>query len=79
MRSAAVFASVLAFAASALAQEPSPGYAVINVPTKDEKIPSGKSFTIEWDAGKLSGPATILLLGGNDPNTLQILNSISSK
>ncbi|KAI3323608.1 Ser-Thr-rich glycosyl-phosphatidyl-inositol-anchored membrane family-domain-containing protein [Xylariaceae sp. AK1471] len=78
MRSAAVFASVLALATSVLAQEPSSQYVVIYFPQKDQSIPSGKTYTIEWDARELTGPATISLLGGNDPGTLQILDTIAS-
>lgn len=68
MRSTAVFASALAFAASALAQ--TPGFAVLTSPTQGEKVPSGKTFTIKWEAGKYTGPVTISLLGGDTPTTL---------
>ncbi|KAI1468621.1 Ser-Thr-rich glycosyl-phosphatidyl-inositol-anchored membrane family-domain-containing protein [Daldinia caldariorum] len=65
-----VFASALAFAASAFAQ--TPGYAVISSPAEGQQVPSGKTFTIKWDAGKDSGPVTITLLGGETPTTLSI-------
>ncbi|TRX97589.1 hypothetical protein FHL15_001344 [Xylaria flabelliformis] len=78
MRSATIFASVLAFAASALAQAATPGYAVVAAPGNGEVVPSGKTFTIKWSAGKFSGPATISLMGGNDPTTLQVLNPITT-
>ncbi|KAI0553668.1 Ser-Thr-rich glycosyl-phosphatidyl-inositol-anchored membrane family-domain-containing protein [Xylaria curta] len=78
MRSATIFASVLAFAASALAQAATPGYAVIAAPGNGEVVPSGKTYTIKWSAGKFSGPATISLMGGNDPTTLQVLNPITT-
>ncbi|KAI2618447.1 Ser-Thr-rich glycosyl-phosphatidyl-inositol-anchored membrane family-domain-containing protein [Hypoxylon sp. NC1633] len=68
MRSTTVLASALAFAASAFAQ--TPGYAVLTSPTEGEKVPSGSTFTIKWEAGKFTGPATISLLGGNSPTTL---------
>lgn len=68
MRSTAVFASALAFAASALAQ--TAGFAVLTSPTQGEKVPSGKTFTIKWEAGKYTGPVTISLLGGDTPTTL---------
>ncbi|KAI1802228.1 Ser-Thr-rich glycosyl-phosphatidyl-inositol-anchored membrane family-domain-containing protein [Daldinia bambusicola] len=68
MRSTTVFASALAFAASAFAQ--TPGYAVLSSPAEGQQVPSGKTFTIKWDAGKYSGPATITLLGGETPTTL---------
>ncbi|KAI1736849.1 Ser-Thr-rich glycosyl-phosphatidyl-inositol-anchored membrane family-domain-containing protein [Xylaria scruposa] len=78
MRSATIFASVLAFAASALAQAATPGYAVIAAPGNGEVVPSGKTYTIKWSAGKFSGPATISLLSGNDPTTLQVMNPITT-
>ncbi|OTA55512.1 hypothetical protein K449DRAFT_388197 [Hypoxylon sp. EC38] len=68
MRSTAIFASALAFAASALAQ--TAGFAVLTSPTEGEKVPSGKTFTIKWEAGKYTGPVTISLLGGDSPTTL---------
>ncbi|KAI1773971.1 Ser-Thr-rich glycosyl-phosphatidyl-inositol-anchored membrane family-domain-containing protein [Hypoxylon cercidicola] len=68
MRSTTVFASALAFAASVFAQ--TEGYAVMTSPTKGESVASGKTFTIEWEAGKFTGPATISLLGGDTPSTL---------
>lgn len=77
MRSATIFASVLAFAASALAQ--TSGYAVISAPADGEVVPAGKTYTIKWSAGSFSGPATISLLGGASASTLQILNSLASK
>ncbi|KAI1412575.1 Ser-Thr-rich glycosyl-phosphatidyl-inositol-anchored membrane family-domain-containing protein [Hypoxylon sp. FL1857] len=63
-----IFASALAFAASALAQ--TAGFAVLTSPTEGEKVPSGKTFTIKWEAGKYTGPVTIALLGGATPTTL---------
>ncbi|KAK6948472.1 hypothetical protein Daesc_010239 [Daldinia eschscholtzii] len=68
MRSTTVFASALAFAASAFAQ--TAGYAVLTSPAEGQQVPSGKTFTIKWEAGKYSGPATITLLGGETPTTL---------
>ncbi|KAI8965265.1 Ser-Thr-rich glycosyl-phosphatidyl-inositol-anchored membrane family-domain-containing protein [Daldinia sp. FL1419] len=68
MRSTTVFASALAFAASAFAQ--TPGYAALSSPAEGQQVASGKTFTIKWDAGKYSGPATITLLGGETPTTL---------
>ncbi|KAI0470279.1 Ser-Thr-rich glycosyl-phosphatidyl-inositol-anchored membrane family-domain-containing protein [Xylaria cf. heliscus] len=73
-----IFASILAFAASALAQDATAGYAVISAPSNGEVVPSGETFTIKWSAGKFSGPATISLMGGNDPTTLQVLNAIAT-
>ncbi|KAI1376375.1 Ser-Thr-rich glycosyl-phosphatidyl-inositol-anchored membrane family-domain-containing protein [Hypoxylon crocopeplum] len=68
MRSTTIFASALAFAASAFAQ--TDGFAVMTSPTEGEKIPSGQTFTIEWEAGTYTGPVTISILGGDTPSTL---------
>ncbi|KAI1171223.1 Ser-Thr-rich glycosyl-phosphatidyl-inositol-anchored membrane family-domain-containing protein [Nemania sp. FL0916] len=73
-----IFASVLAFTASALAQDATPGYAVVSAPSKGEEVPSGKAYTIKWSAGKFSGPATISLMGGTGPTTLEILEPIAT-
>ncbi|KAI1446775.1 Ser-Thr-rich glycosyl-phosphatidyl-inositol-anchored membrane family-domain-containing protein [Annulohypoxylon stygium] len=70
MRSTTIFASALAFAASAFAQ--TAGYAVISNPTEGTKVESGKPFTIKWDAGKYTGQATVALLGGATPSTLSV-------
>lgn len=70
MRSVAVAASALAFAASAMAQVE--GFAVMSSPAKDEKISAGSTYSIQWDAGKYSGPVVISLLGGESPETLQL-------
>ncbi|KAI1426508.1 Ser-Thr-rich glycosyl-phosphatidyl-inositol-anchored membrane family-domain-containing protein [Xylaria sp. FL1777] len=78
MRSSTLIASVLAFAASAFAQDATPGYAVVSAPGKGEIVPAGKTYTIKWSAGKFTGPATISLMGGNDPTTLVVLDPIAS-
>ncbi|KAJ3568403.1 hypothetical protein NPX13_g6431 [Xylaria arbuscula] len=76
MRSSTVFASVLAFAASTLAQ--TAGYAVVSAPGDGETVPAGKTYTIQWSAGKYTGPATISLLGGETDTTLEVLGSLGS-
>ncbi|KAI1277472.1 Ser-Thr-rich glycosyl-phosphatidyl-inositol-anchored membrane family-domain-containing protein [Xylaria sp. FL0933] len=78
MRSSTIIASVLAFAASALAQDATPGYAVVSAPGQGEVVPAGKTFTIKWSAGKFSGPATISLLAGATPQTLQVTDAIAN-
>jgi hypothetical protein len=79
MRSTTIFASALAFAASAFAQNPTEGYAVVLSPTEGQNVPAGKEFTIKWDAGKYSGAAGISLLAGADPAHLQIVDTIAGK
>ncbi|KAI2613903.1 Ser-Thr-rich glycosyl-phosphatidyl-inositol-anchored membrane family-domain-containing protein [Hypoxylon fragiforme] len=69
MRSAGLFAAAMAFAASVIAQ--TPGYAVISQPGEGSSLPSGKEFEIKWEAGAFTGPATISLLAGESPTTLQ--------
>ncbi|KAI1115956.1 Ser-Thr-rich glycosyl-phosphatidyl-inositol-anchored membrane family-domain-containing protein [Nemania sp. NC0429] len=76
MRSTTIFASVLAFAASAFAQ--TPGYAVISAPGQGAVVPAGKTYAIKWSAGKFTGPASISLLGGSSPGTLAVLSSIAA-
>ncbi|KAI0426440.1 Ser-Thr-rich glycosyl-phosphatidyl-inositol-anchored membrane family-domain-containing protein [Xylaria sp. FL1042] len=78
MRSSTIIASVLAFAASALAQDATPGYAVVSAPGQGETVPAGKTYTIKWSAGKFSGPATISLMGGASAQTLQVLDPIGN-
>ncbi|KAI0817219.1 Ser-Thr-rich glycosyl-phosphatidyl-inositol-anchored membrane family-domain-containing protein [Xylaria sp. FL0064] len=78
MRSSTIIASVLAFAASALAQDATPGYAVVSAPGEGEIVPAGKTYTITWSAGKFSGPATISLLAGATPQTLQVTDAIAN-
>lgn len=77
MRSAGLFAAAMAFAASVIAQ--TPGYAVISQPGEGSSLPSGKEFEIKWEAGAFTGPATISLLAGESPTTLQAGATIGSK
>ncbi|KAI0448505.1 hypothetical protein F5B21DRAFT_111925 [Xylaria acuta] len=79
MRSATIFASALAFAASILGQvlEPSPIYSPIYFPYENQTVRAGTLYTIEWDAREMIGPATLSLLGGNDPSTLHLLSIIA--
>lgn len=81
MRSAAIFVSALALAASAFAQVlvPTSSFSHIFLPSDGETIFAGSLFTIEWDANGLVGPATLYLLGGSDPANLQTLFTIASK
>ncbi|KAI1504324.1 Ser-Thr-rich glycosyl-phosphatidyl-inositol-anchored membrane family-domain-containing protein [Biscogniauxia marginata] len=76
MRSANVFASALAFAASALAQ--TAGFAVISAPTEGDTVSSGTTKTISWAPGSGTGKVTISLLGGETPSTLQVLGDLST-
>ncbi|KAI0396661.1 Ser-Thr-rich glycosyl-phosphatidyl-inositol-anchored membrane family-domain-containing protein [Xylariaceae sp. FL0594] len=78
MRSTAVIASVLAFAATAFAADPTDGYAVVVSPIKGQEVPAGKTFNIKWQAGTYSGPADISLLAGVDPAHLQVVDSIAN-
>ncbi|KAI1750289.1 hypothetical protein F4782DRAFT_532610 [Xylaria castorea] len=79
MHSATIFASVLAFAASILGQvlEPSPIYSPIYSLYENHTIGAGVIYTIEWDARENVRPATLYLLGGNDPATLHAVSTIT--
>lgn len=73
-------AAVLAFAASALAVDPTDGFNVITKPTKGEEVPAGSTYEIVWspDASH-PGAITIGLLGGAKPNLLDVVGTIASK
>ncbi|RYP56298.1 hypothetical protein DL770_010843 [Monosporascus sp. CRB-9-2] len=68
MRSVAVVASSLAFAASVTAQVA--GFAAMSAPAEGEVIPAGSTYTIQWGAGGYTGSVRITLLGGQTPETL---------
>ncbi|CAJ2501109.1 Uu.00g039620.m01.CDS01 [Anthostomella pinea] len=76
MHASTIYASVLAFAASAMAQ--TAGYAVMTSPASGEVLPAGETFTIVWEAGSYTGPATINLVGGVTPSTLVPMGAIST-
>ncbi|KAI1817743.1 Ser-Thr-rich glycosyl-phosphatidyl-inositol-anchored membrane family-domain-containing protein [Poronia punctata] len=78
MRSSTVFASVLAFAASAFAADPTEGYAVVLSPTEGDNVPAGETFTVKWDAGSFTGPADIALLAGKAPGLLEVVESLAA-
>lgn len=71
-------AAVLAFAASALAVDPTDGFNVITKPTKGEEVPAGSTYEIVWspDASH-PGAITIGLLGGAKPNLLDVVGTIA--
>ncbi|KAI1123101.1 hypothetical protein F5Y10DRAFT_270424 [Nemania abortiva] len=79
MRYCTIFGSILALSASALAQvlDPTPGFSSIYFPRDGETIVAGTLYHVEWDADELVGPATLYLLGGDDPATLQALSTIA--
>ncbi|RYP81288.1 hypothetical protein DL769_002017 [Monosporascus sp. CRB-8-3] len=76
MRSLAVVASSLAFAASVTAQVP--GFAAMSAPAQDEVVPAGSTYTIKWGAGTYTGNVKISLLGGTTPETLVPSGEIAS-
>lgn len=71
-------ATVLAFAASAMAAvgvDAVEGFDAINTPAEGEKVPAGKPYVVKWDKPKApytDGKVFIQVLGGKDPNTLQV-------
>ena len=73
--SAAAFA---AFITAVLAQ--TADFDAITKPTKDEKIPAGSTYQVEWQvSAQYLGPVTLSLLGGADPGSLQALGAIGSE
>ncbi|KAI1334757.1 Ser-Thr-rich glycosyl-phosphatidyl-inositol-anchored membrane family-domain-containing protein [Xylariaceae sp. FL0016] len=76
MRSAAVVASVLAFAASTMAQVP--GFAVMTSPANEQTVEAGETFTIVWQPGAYTGSATIELIGGATQNTQIPLKTLAT-
>ncbi|RYP21758.1 hypothetical protein DL767_009187 [Monosporascus sp. MG133] len=76
MRSFAVIASSLAFAASVTAQVA--GFAAMTAPTEGEVVPAGSTYTIQWGAGGYTGSVRITLLGGQTPETLEVAGDIAS-
>lgn len=69
-------ATILAFAASALAVgvDPTTGFTQVNTPNEDEQVPAGKPYVVKWEnpAPYADGPVYIQLLGGKDANTLTV-------
>ncbi len=77
-------AAVLTVASLVAAQRKNPptdGFAPISKPTKDEKVPAGKTYEIVWEptADKYPGTVTITLLGGPNQAGLQILGDIEGE
>ncbi|KAK2595507.1 hypothetical protein QQS21_006782 [Conoideocrella luteorostrata] len=73
-------AAVLAFAAFALAQDPSADFDPVFNPTMNEVITAGKPFTITWDAISkyADGTISIELIGGATQSTQQHIDNIAS-
>lgn len=64
-------ATLLAWVSAALAQ--TAGFDAITVPTKDESVPAGSTYTVKWDySADYAGTVSIQLLQGADPTTLQL-------
>lgn len=71
-------ATVLAFAASALAQ--TTGFDAITKPIKDEAVPAGSTYEIVWSPDATHpGTIKIGLLGGASQGTLDVIDTIASK
>ncbi|KAK2591133.1 hypothetical protein QQS21_011171 [Conoideocrella luteorostrata] len=73
-------AAVLAFAATALAQEPTHDFDPVSKPAMNEVITAGKTFTITWDAiaKYADGTISIELIGGATQPTQQHVDNIAS-
>lgn len=73
-----VSAAFLAFVASAFAQ--TDGFDALTTPIKDENLPAGKAYDVNWQPGTYTtGTVSLSLLGGATPATLQVLGSIACK
>jgi hypothetical protein len=83
MHSVALFASIVAVAAPALAQVlvPTPWFSEPYFPQEaSEYIGAGKPYTINWDASELGNwPIRVDLLGGDDEASLHEVTFIASK
>lgn len=73
-------ATVLAFASAVFAQRsPTEGFNAIVKPTKDENVPAGSTYKIEWQYNDaFPGSVSIDLLGGSKPSTLAVVESIAT-
>ena len=80
MRTSLISAAFLAFASAVFAQTATDGFDAITSPaTQDQDIPAGAPFDILWQPGTYTtGTATITLLQGADPSTLQAGQNITS-
>lgn len=80
MRFAVSAAAILAFVSSALAQNPTADFDSVSKPEKNENVAAGSTYVVTWTApAKYSGKVSISLLGGNDPSTLQVVDTVASK
>ena len=66
------------------AQGPTDGFAVMAEPSRDYNMKPGSSYEIKWDKGDSEkwDEKTLLdieLLGGDDPKTLDAIETISGK
>ncbi|KAH8885087.1 hypothetical protein GQ53DRAFT_367194 [Thozetella sp. PMI_491] len=69
-------ATVLAFAASALAQ--TLHFDAITKPGQSETIPAGSKYTIQWEPStEYSGTVSLSVIGGASPQTLQPVADIA--
>jgi hypothetical protein len=72
----ATLSAALAFVASAIAQ--TAGFDAITSPTQWEKVAAGKTFTIKWQPGDVTGTVTIGLIGGVAQEKQVPLSTIAS-
>ena len=72
--------AVLAFAASALAQDPTPDFDPIYTPTSGENIAAGSAFKITWDPKDYTSHIVSLqLIGGATQDTQVKIADIACK
>lgn len=66
------FSIVALLAGAGLANAQTPGFDATTSPTQDQTIQAGSSFEIVWDPAAQKGDATITLLQGASPSTLEL-------
>ncbi|QBZ63601.1 hypothetical protein PoMZ_05285 [Pyricularia oryzae] len=69
-------AAILALAGSVIAQ--TPGFHALVKPVRDEVIPAGKPYTLEWQPGGQDGPVNFVLTGGETHALLQEIGTVAT-
>ncbi|KAH8815333.1 GPI anchored serine-threonine rich protein [Xylogone sp. PMI_703] len=76
MRTSFVSTAFLALVSSVFAQ--TPGFDVITNPTQDKVVKVGQTLDITWEPSSVTGTATIILLQGATPSTLQLGQTVAA-
>jgi hypothetical protein len=76
MRTSFVSTAFLALISSVFAQ--TPGFDVLTKPTQDQVVKVGQTLDITWEPSTVKGTATIILLQGDTPSTLQLGQTVAA-